>query len=1061
MHPRPARFVSPLILLAGISSSLLAQGTGTIHGSVIDPTGAAVPGARVTATLEGQGLERSVETSVQGSYTLPLLPVGGYVVRVEGDGFKAFLRTNINLTSNENIRIDAKLAVGSVSEEVTVTATAPLVDSRSSQTGTLIDERRVVELPINGRNVVGLAALLPGATNISAPQTTTDDRGGPTVSISGSRTNQNLFLFDGSHNNGLFRNTGINYPPPDALQEVKVLTNSFSAEYGRNAGAVFNVVTRSGTNDFHGALWEFLRNHDLNARNFFAGSEIPKLIQNQFGAAVGGPIIRNRLFFFAAYEGLRIRPDALATSAFPLTAAERRGDFSHLARAITDPDTRQPFANNQIPASRFDTVANNVLTKGLMPLPNRPDGQLVETFSTPSSNENVLTRIDLHFGSHTSHLRYNFNRATSVGTGGQVPSYYSLNEKVSYHSATIGDTYAIRPNLLNDFRLSFYRSDGGATTNNPIHLTDLGGNMPIFGPKYPPLFQISGRLNLGAATGIVDPLINESYQIADSLHWIKGDHGVKTGVEFMKTRYLNIAAATLNGDFRLTGQLSGDPAADFLLGRPARMDLRTPMSDQGGIQYATYLYIQDDWRVRPRLTLNLGLRYEMPLPWFHENDYWHTFRPGQQSQVIPNAPVGMVYPGDPGIPRGTIATDKNNFVPRFGFVWDPFGNGRTSVRGSYGIYYEMFNADMIQNDGQPFRYTFTYQVPHSLTDPLRGQAVPPLTVNVKDPVFVGLPQLSYTNANTRTPYVQHFGLNVQRELLPNLALQVGYVGRVGRKGLLVLPGNPAVWRPGATLGNINARRIYPTFGNNREISGQANSSYNALQVEVQKRFSRGFSFQMAYAFSRSIDMDSGITTGIGNSPPDAFNLRTQWGLSEFFAKHVFSASWMWDLPRLESQPAAARWILGGWQINGLVTARTGFPLNVTNGADIALVGTTTQRPNVVGEHRLADNRPRGEQVLAWFNRAAFANPAAGTFGNVGRNALIGPGAFNTNMGLFKSFLIPSTERVRVQFRSEFFNLFNNVNLGKPNGALNAGANMGRITTADQARVIQFALKLLF
>jgi outer membrane receptor protein involved in Fe transport len=1042
-------------------SSLCAQGVGTIHGTVRDQSGGAVPGAAVTAILEARGLERRVATNERGDYVLPLLPIGDYTIRVEGSGFKMFRRSNVTLTANENVRVDTVLEVGSVAEELTVTAEAPLVDSRSSQVGSLIDERRVVELPINGRNVVGLAALLPGATSISAPQTFTDDRGGPTLSVSGARPNQNLFLFDGAHNNALFRNTGVNYPPPDALQEVKVLTNSFSAEYGRNAGSVFNVVTRSGTNEVHGALWEFHRNDALNARSFFAPSEIPKLIQNQFGASAGGPVIRNRLFFFGAYEGLRIRPDALSTSAFPLTEAERRGDFSHLSRAVVDPDTRQPFPGNRIPATRFDTVANNVLTKNLMPLPNRPDGQLVTTFPKPQDNENVLARGDLHFGKHTSHLRYNFNRATAVSSGGQVPSYYSLDNRVDYHGATLGDTYSLRPSLLNEFRLSFYRSTGGATTRNPIHLSDLGGIMPVYGPKYPPTLQISGRITLGASTGIVDPLINESYQIADSMNWIRDNHSFKFGAEFMRARYLNVAAATLNGDFRLTGQLSGDAAADFLLGRPARFDLRTPMADQGGIQYATYLFLQDDWKVHRRLTLNLGLRYELTMPWFHENDYWHTFRPGQKSQRIPNAPVGLVYPGDPGVPRGTVETDKNNFAPRFGFAWDLAGNGRTSLRGSYGVFYEIFNADMVQNDGQPFRYTFTFQVPHSLTDPLRGQAAPPLTVNLVNPVFIGVPQVSYLNASMRTGYVQHFGLNLQREVVRDLAVQVGYVGRVGRKGLLVLPGNPAVWRPGATLGNINQRRIYPTFGNNREISGQANSSYNALQVEVNKRFSQGFSFQTAYTFSRSIDMDSGITTSVDRSPPDVFNLRSQWGLSDFFAKHLFSASWIWDLPRFQSQPAAMRLVLGGWQVNGLITARSGHAFDLRAGADIALSGTSTQRPNVVGEHRLPDGRPRGEKILAWFNRAAFAQPAEATYGNVGRNAMVGPGAFNTNAGLFKNFAVPAKENMRVQFRSEFFNLLNNVNLGNPDATVTSGARMGRITSADGGRVIQFALKLLF
>ena len=1048
-----------VLLLA--TSSLPAQGVGTIHGTVTDPSGAAIPGVAVEATLVERGLSRTAQTNVQGDFVLPLLPIGGYSVRVEGDGFKSFVRDDITLTASENVRVDAKLEIGSVTEEITVTAEGPQVDSRSSQVGTLIDDRRVVELPINGRNIVNLAVLLPGVSNVRAPQTFTGDRSGPTLSVSGARTNQNLFLLDGAHNNALFRNTGLYNPPPDALQEVKVLTNAFSAEYGRNAGAIFNMVTRSGSNDYHGSLWEFLRNDSLNARNFFAGSEIPKLIQNQFGAAVGGPIIQNRLFFFGSYEGLRIRPDALSARAFTLTEAERRGDFSHLGKSIVDPDTGDVIPNNQIPADRFDTVADNVLSRGLMPVPNAPDGRYLETFPTPVDSDQLLVRVDHHSGNHTTHVRYNFNSAFSTQGRGQIPSYYSRDTNVDMHSVTVGDTYTIRPNLLNNFRISGYRSFSTASTENKVHLTDLGGILPVFGPKYPPSFNISGRVRLGNNGGPVEPLVNESLQIADSVSWISGDHSVKAGYEFMRMRYLNRASSRLNGDFRLTGQLSGDPAADFLLGRPARMDLRTPISEQGGIQYAHYFFIQDDWRVHPRLTLNLGLRYEGRVPWFHENDWWQTFRPGQQSQVIPNAPEGIVFPGDNGIPRGTVAMDKNDFAPRFGFAWDPFGNGRTSVRGSYGIFYETLNADMIQNDGQPYRYTFTFNSPHSLTDPLRGQPEIPLTINTVDPEFVGRQQLSFLEPTMRSPYVQQFGLNVQREIVPDLMVQVGYVGRLSRKGFLVVAGNPAPYQEGATLRNINARRIHQGFGNNREISAQANSNYNALQVEVNKRFSKGFSFQMAYTWARSIDMDSGITTSINRSPPNPFNIRSQFGLSEFFAKHTYSASWIWDLPRLSDQSAALRNIVGGWQFNGLITARTGNPFDVITGIDNALIGTRNQRPNVTGDHQLSGDRSRGEQIQAWFNRAAFANPTDGTFGDVGRNSLIGPGAFQTNLGLFKNFSIPGHEGMRLQFRSEFFNAFNNVNLNNPNGALNAGSRMGRITSARGARVIQFALKFLF
>jgi len=1050
--------IAGLCLAACAAWTAFAQGTGTIAGTVSDPTGAAVPNATVTATLEERATTRTAPVNAEGQYVLTLLPVGTYTIRVEAAGFKTFSQQGIGLTSNQNVRVDAKLEVGSVSESIQITAEAPLVDSRSSQVGTLIDSRRVLELPTNGRNIIALAGLLPGAAQISAPQSFTGDRSGPTISISGSRNNQNLFLFDGAQFNAVFRNTGLNYPPPDALQEVKVLTNSFGAEYGRNAGAVFNVVTKSGTNELHGSAWEFLRNQKLNARNFFAPSQKPQLIQNQFGAAAGGPLRRDKLFLFGSYEGLRIRPASLGTSAFPLTAAERTGDFS-ASKAIKDPLTGQPFAGNLIPASRIDAVAKKVMGSDLMPLPNRPDGQLVTTFPLPQDNNTFLVRGDYNAGKHTIDGRYNYNKAIQRDTSGNVPTYLPLDRTALVQSVTLGDTFSVRPNLLNQARVSFNRLFTTIKNLNPLNMQDLGATFPVLGPKIPPVFAISGRITLGNNSSVDAISVNQSFQFDESINWTRGRHTVKAGFEILKLRYLNRSYYDTMGNFSFSGILTGDPAADFVLGRAVTMTVSSPVLEQAGNQFNTYYFAQDDWRVHARLTLNLGLRYELPLPWVHPQDFWGTLYPGQQSQVIKSAPVGMVFPGDPGVPRGIIQTDKNNFAPRIGFAWDPFGNGRTSVRGAYGFFYETINADVIQNTIQPYRYSFTINQPYSLVDPLRGQAAIPLVVNLKDPVFTGTPELFYPDSGMRTPYVQHFNLNVQREIVRDLAIQVGYVGKIGRKLLMGLSSNPAIYGPGATAGNINQRRLLKGFGNNSVISSEANSSYNALQVEVNKRFSHGFSLQGAYTFSRSLDQAS--NNALGAAVPNVFNLRTQWALSDFYAKHIAAGSWIWDLPKLTGQHPLLRSAAGGWQVNGLVSMRTGVPVNITSGADIALSGTPNQRPDVAGNPKLPGDRSRNDKILAWFDRNAFAQPVSGTLGNAGRNVLLGPPSVNTNLGAFKNFALPGREGLRLQFRSEFFNVFNSVNLGNPTSALSAGTRMGRITSAADGRVIQFALKALF
>lgn len=1037
----------------------LGQGGGTIHGVVSDASGAAIPNASVTALHVDRGLARTVATNERGEYVLPLLPVGTYNVSVEVKGFAPFKQQQIELTANENVRVDAELKIGGIAETIEVTGEAPQVDSRSSTLGTLIDSRRVLEIPINGRNVMGLAVLLPGVSQVSAPQTFTGDRAGPSVSISGSRPTQNAFLFDGGFFNALFRNSGLNYPPPDALQEMKVLTNGFSAEYGRNAGAVFNVVTRSGTNEWHGSAWEFLRNHNLNARNFFAPSQKPKLVQNQFGGTLGGPIVKNKLFIFGSYEGLRIRPATLVTAAFPLTEAERKGDFSSSTTAVRDPLTGQPFPNKQIPTGRMDPVAGQLLAAQI-PLPNRSDGQYITTFPSPQDNNNVLLRADYSVGSHTIEGRYYWNKAASSTFTGNIPSYMPVAQGGLTQSATIGDTWVIRPTLLLQTRLSFSRYHNDIVVLNRFTMADLGSKFPVIGTAQPPAITVTGRVTLGNASNGDTVDVNESWDANQSINWTRGSHTVKAGWQILRLRYLNRTFWQSMGAFTVNGQITGTPAADFFLGRSATLVVASPELEQSGLQSNIFTYIQDDWRIHPRLTLNLGVRYELAQPWVQPHDLWSTFRPGQKSQVIPTAPTGIVFPGDPGIPRGQMQTDKNNFAPRVGFAWDLMGNGRTSLRAGYGIFNESTNADIIQNLGQPFRYTYTISNPGPFADPLIGQPPIPPGINLSNPAFTGTQDLAYPDPNFRTGYIQGFNLNVQRQILKDLAVQVGYVGRTGRKLIMGYSFNPAIYGPGATLGNTNARRIYQGFGDLRSISSQANSGYNGLQIEVTKRFSRGFSLQGAYTFSRSIDMRSAVAA-VGATTPNVFNLRSDIGLSDSHAKHIANFSWLWDLPSLTSGNAILRALVSGWQVNGLVNLLTGLPVNILSGTDAAFSGTSNQRPNVIGDPVLPGGRSRAETIAAWFDRTRFVAAAPGTFGNTGRNAIIGPGQAVLNAGVFRTFRLPGREGLRLQLRSEFFNATNHVNLGQPNANLASGINMGRITSAGAARVIQFAAKVQF
>ncbi len=730
-----------------------------------------------------------------------------------------------------------------------------------------------------------------------------------------------------------------------------------------------------------------------------------------------------------------------------------------MASAVRDPLTNTPFAGNLIPSNRIDPVSAELLRRDLMPLPNQPDGQYIGTFGSPQNNNNFLVRVDYALGNHSLEGRYYLNQADAISFAGQIPAYMPQDFTNDTHSVNLGDTWVVTPTVINQFRISFTRNINGNTAQQRTTLADLGSSLPVFGPPLPPALNITGRVNLGAGAGLDALLVNESWHMNESVNWTKGNHTIKGGVELLNLRYLNRTFWNSSGTFTFNGQISGNPAGDLLLGRASQLVVASPEMEQAGNQQNVFLFLQDDWRIRPRLTLNLGLRYELPMPWVHPTDMVGTFRAGAQSSVIPTAPVGMLFPGDAGVSRGLIQTDRNNIAPRIGMAWDVFGNGKTSLRGSYGVFFEAPNADIIQNVSQPWRYTFTINAPNSLQNPLLGQPEIPKTLNRTDPVFRGIQDLAFADPNFRSGYVQNYNLNLQQQLANDLVIQVGYVGRFARKLIIGLEHNPAIFGPGATLGNINARRIYQGFGSLRSISSLANSGYNGLQVEVNKRYSKGFSVQGAYTWSRAIDLKSAVAA-VGANTPNVFDIRSDYGLSDFHASQVASMSWMWEVPGLDGS-SFLRHLTGGWQVNGLATFRTGNPFNVTAGRDNALTGTANQRPNVNGDPVLPANRPTNEFLNAWFDRTVFSHATNGTFGNTGRNALIGPSRSAINFGVFRTFPLPFREGMRLQFRSEFFNLLNQANFNNPNGNLNAGVNMGRITSAAEARVVQLAIRVTF
>lgn len=1092
-----------LVCLLVYAGALWGQSTGTISGIVTDPTGAIVPAASVTATFVQQQLTRTVESNQDGFYTFNALPPGDYSLAVEKPGFQKLVRPEVTLTVNQNLRVDLPLKVGQASETVTVTAQVPLVDTRSGTLSGLVDDRRVVDLPLNGRNVIALAVTLPGIVSVSAPQQLTDARSGPNMNVNGSLENQNLFTFNG----GIFinpsRNTGMNYPPPDAVQEFSIQTQNFSAEYGRNAGSQINVVSKSGTNELHGAAWEFLRNDALNARQFFA-ARVPARKQNQFGAAVGGPIRRDKLFFFGSYQGLRDRKEASSVNSTVPGAAQRSGDFTALSNVLKNPVdaiTGQPF----IDAGGAPCVAGNVIRSGcispmakaLLPLiPQSPTGTVTTLSPAPQNGEMVMGRVDWNqsarnFVSGDFYLDRN-RRTRPTLISGNVPGYLSDALKEQTSKTGLNDIYTFSPTLLNQFTVTFLRSTSISAPDKTVDPSSIGVNMPLFAEGGGLNVNIGSNVTFGGGSGRV-VFTSNNWQFRDSVSWIKNRHNFKFGGEWLHLTFRQIFLGPPT--FTFNGTRTGDEFADFLLGAFYQVSGGFGVRTNDNTQDAPSLFFNDEFKIKPRFTLTYGVRWEPFFPWVDRYDRLQSLAgmtTRTQSTRIPDAPPGILFPGDPGVPRTVTGPDKNNFAPRIGFAWDLFGNGKTSLRGAYGIFYDSVKADSVSQENAPWAGGFQLFNGRS-SDPFGslGATAPPVAPTtfgcVSTPAFPGvrcdrypLPLSGlYVDSNLRTPYVESWNLTLQRQITPSIMVQGAYVGKAGMKIEGWRNFNPAqfindpVTGAPPSLQNVNTRTLFlPGILAPQSImvDNSFRSWYNSAQFQVNKRFGQGFSFNAAYTFGRSLDtLSSNIYGRLLDNP---FNLRDNRGRSDFDRKHSFVASWVWS-PAWKFRNPVEKLALGGWTLSGIHMVQSGSPFSVRMGSDVALDGSgSRQHASVKPDATLTlDHANKGDMIARYFNTDAFLQPsqvAPGTYGNTGRNILTGPGFGITNFSAIKDFSF--TERYKAQFRSEFFNLFNQAQFGcvgnTTGGCSDPDNNVtsrtfGRIRTAGGAREIQFAMKLIW
>ncbi|HTL45201.1 MAG TPA: carboxypeptidase regulatory-like domain-containing protein [Vicinamibacterales bacterium] len=1058
-----------LAVVALLPAAARAQAVGAVTGVVTDDSGAVVPGVSVEATNAGTGLVRTAVTDADGRFDLPQLQPGRYNVKASLSGFRTVERQAVQVSVDDTTRVDFKMTVGGIEENVTVSGEAPLVETSHATMGITIDQQKVVELPLNGRNFTQLGTLIPGV--LAPPSGLGGQTGDATpggfgattagFNVNGMRNQSNNFVMDGTTNNDTFNTGFVLRPPPDAIQEFKIQTHSYAAEYGRNAGAVVNVVTKSGTNAFHGSAWEFNRSDALQAKNYFALSTQPKpkLKQNQFGGAFGGPVEKNKLFFFGYYEGYRNQQGS-TSNIVVATEAQRQGNFG--STTIKDPLTGLPFPNNTIPAARLDASALQLLNQ-FVPQANSGANRYIVSPTTTDNRDSLGLRMDYQFsGSNTLLGRY--LRTTTDRITPPITTPAAQEAKATLQDFMMSDTQLLGTHAINVARFASNRISANPAVTSGLNNADYGINVPNTNPLAQGLafIGITGFFNLGDPQQPFVKRLNQVYEVSDDFTWTKGGHQLKFGADVQHQHMIIAFINRPNGDFGFDGRFTGNALADFELGLPSQFRRTTKNQAQDGTTTAYAAFAQDEFRPWARLTLNYGVRYEVTPPFVDKNNALNAFHPGEQSQVFPNAPTGLVYPGDPGVPRGTYATDKNNLAPRFGAVWDVRGNGRTTVRGAWGIFYDTLagQGDFFQNGVLAPPFTPLLQIdapaPMTLENPLGAS-----TAGAAD-FPPGLTIIGWAK-DFQTPYAYQYNFSLQHQFGENIGMEVGYVGSLGRHMPIFMEVNPGVYTPGQTSPGA---RLFPAFALVRPTFSEARSKYDSLQASVRMRPAHGLNFLASYTLSKSMDHVSGLNIGadsrpaipvtIGDEASIEQSLAYEWGPSLFDARHRFVVSFGYALPEAEALGSVAHHVIGGWQLNGIVQAQTGFPFTVVDA--VTDIRYLTNRPNMTCDPN--DNAPH--TTSQWFDTSCFQRrPQATTGTGVGsepRNVVRGPGFAQTDLSLFKNINVRQGNTI--QLRVEGFNIFNQTHFNQPNATIGS-STFGQITSAQDGRVLQLGIKYLF
>jgi hypothetical protein len=1109
------------ILFLSLGSGTLhsqAIGGGQIQGTVTDGTGSAVSGATVVAVQTESGLQRTVTSEADGGYNLPSLPVGPYTLKVTAAGFSTYDQSGIVIQVGNELRVDVKLQVGGVAQTVQVTAAASMVQTEDQSISQVVDRQRTVDLPLNGRQATQLILLTPG-TAIAPATDLASSKNYPsavTYSVAGAQATNINYLMDASDNNDAFTNVNLPFPFPDAIQEFSVQTSGLSAQYGVHPGAVVNAVTRAGGNSFHGTLFEFFRNGDMNAKNHFSTKQ-DTLKRNQYGGVFGGPIRKDKLFFFGGYQGTRTRQQTNAVTSFVPTTAMLNGDFSAYAGAacqsggvmkqLINPATGANYPNNQVPVAQLNSSALALFK--YIPLATNPCGKLVYGLPLPQNEDQYIGRIDwTATAKQTVFGRYYLTHFTQppIFDGNLLNTQNpGLDDRVQ--SFTLGHTYTLTSSLVSSLHLGWTRNIVSRNIAEDVITPNTLGIQSYAPIKNYLYMNISNAFTV--ACGTCEHLLNSTngYNVLEDMFWTRGMHHFSFGLNYLHNQLVSDGVNNANGQFNFTGQYTKDGLVDFMIGRIQSLY----QGNNSGVDFRKNyagLYFQDSIQFSPRFTLNAGLRWATGLPATETTGRGAQFSlpgftAGTKSVVYPTAPAGVYFYGDQGVPHGYYHGKWNRIEPRFGLVFDPRGQGKESIRASYSLGFQepplYYNSRYSAMPPWGDSVTLT-PPPGNLTTPYAGypggnpypKPFPPTATNAFFPTsgtYFVLPP------NLQQAYSQNWNLSLQKQFLNDWAITATYLGTRVLHNSYGNEQNPAAYYPGkstgvagscgtlspvpaagtncSTTGNTNARRVLsainPTqgayFTEVTEAYTGMGSNFNGLLVTVQHRFSQYFTLLSNYTYSHCLSGPPENGDNAGDQFQDPAHPQRDYSNCGSDLRHNFVNSAI--IRSAAGGSYTRQLLLSGWQIAPIVTATTGVPFTVTTGTDASLTGVGNDRPNLIG-----NPRSQNTKITTWLNRASFAANTAGTYGQTRPYEFYGPHYTDVDTALSK--FIPVHEALQLEARAECFNCFNHTNYANPGGAINgngtgvtdpgtalSAATFGTITAANPPRILQLSLKMDF